>query len=83
VLATSNQEQRDEHPMCINRTDPLFQVLACPGNLGHGYNRFGHSSGASSSSLGGAGPPSKKVRTKNCLPPFTRYIREGSRMPFV
>jgi hypothetical protein len=39
--------------------------------------------GASSSSLKGAGPPSKKARTKNYLLQSTKYIREGNYGPFM
>jgi hypothetical protein len=51
-------------------TDPTLRDLAGPGDLDCG-------SGGIPMSLGEAGPPPKKARTKNCLPPFAQYMCGG------
>jgi hypothetical protein len=42
---TSDHEERDEHSMCVNGSDPLFWDLVGPSNLGRGYGHLGYSSG--------------------------------------
>jgi hypothetical protein len=43
---TFDHGEKDEHPMRINGTRPLFRDLTGPGDLGHGYGHLGYSSGS-------------------------------------
>jgi hypothetical protein len=70
---TSDHEERDEHSVRVNGTNPSFRDLEGPSNLGRSHDHLCRGIGASSLSFRGVGSSFKKPHTKNCLLSSTQY----------